>query len=204
MQNRSEPANMPLQQSIGRGRPLAAERQSVRQSVGVSQRLVGSSFWDLVSGDRCVSIGEMTSRPSAYVGTLVAAGITALCICAFSSCGSRRCGGQRTLVEKYVGYAAADSSSYVSRCFGPTADCVALCEEIAIDLAIDASENGQRAMVGSVVLGERTPSPDGWADGGYSVREDAGYIERVFYDGGTVDPKRILHLVAAVAPACGE
>jgi hypothetical protein len=159
--------------------------------------------WDFVCGERCVSIQEMTKRSFVYVGTAAAAGLLALCICASSSCDSHTCGGQRTLVERYVGYENAGFSTDVSRCFGPTSDCAALCEGLAIDLAIDLQNNGQRAMTGTVVLCERVPSPDGWADGGYRGWEDTGYVEHISNDGGTVDPERILHLIAGVVPFCG-
>jgi hypothetical protein len=129
--------------------------------------------------------------------------LLALCICASSSCKSDTCGGQRTLVERYVGFDDASLSVDVSRCFGPLSDCAHLCETLAIDLAIDLSNNGRTAMVGSVLLCERVPSPDGWADAGYTGWEDAGYVEDVSYDGGAVDPSRILHLVAGVKPFCG-
>jgi hypothetical protein len=59
-------------------------------------------------------------------------------------------------------------------------------------------------MMGSVVLCERVPGPDGLADGGYKGWEDAGYVEQLSYDGGAVDPNRILHLIAGVVLACGD
>jgi len=135
---------------------------------------------------------------------MTAAGLFALRICATSSCDSNKCGGQATVVERYVGYAAADNSLSVSRCFGPTSDCASLCEDLAIDLGIDASNNAQKAMVGTVRLCERVPSPDGWADAGYVGWEDAGYFERISGDGGTVDPNRILHVIAGVKIHCGD
>ena len=137
-----------------------------------------------------------------YVRTVATVGLLMLCICVASSCDSPACGGQGTLVERYVGFDDASFGVEISRCFGPSSDCARLCEGLATDLAIDQQNNGQRAMQGSVLLCERVPSPDGWADGGYSGWEDAGYVVRVSYD-GSVDPNRILHLIARVTPFCG-
>src|SRR5450759_2408326 len=164
---------------------------------------MGAPSWlcrlGLVRSRCCGSTTEMTKDSPVDARIVATVGLLVLCICAASSCDSHTCGGQRTLVDKYVGFDANDNSLRVSRCFGPTSDCAPICEDLAIALATDSSNNGKTAMMGSVVLCERVPSPDGWADGGFKGWEDAGYVEQLSYDGGTVDPNRIIHLIAGVS-----
>ena len=112
-----------------------------------------------------------------------------------SSClKSDRCpSGPQIEREMYFGFDDSNTYTGSAECFGPSADCSVICAHLNPPMT-----NG---WVARVVVCERVPAPDGWADAGYRAWEDAGYETRT--SSSDVDPTRILHVVFIMEPFCG-
>ncbi len=99
------------------------------------------------------------------------------------------------LREMYFGFDDSNIFPGTAECFGPSADCMYLCLQVA-----QSECTGE--MIPWVEVCELVPSPDGWADAGYRGWEDAGYVSMAS-GGMSVDPSRILHVVFRTKRSCG-